>query len=166
MFQKFANNNRIVWLIFGWSFAGLAFLFALGPVQDLITLLNGILAGSLFGILFAYWRLAIATVVGAPPFDRARQYALSVFILWIVIAVLVFGSIWTRSSGVWTPPYFYAVAIRYGAIIAAWMQVTAPDFDEGFFSGKDRKVLWTAVLISTVSSLFFIFAQDQTILSN
>jgi hypothetical protein len=164
MFKNPANNA--IWSIIVGSLAGLLTITIFPyDFKNVITVLNGLYVGSMFGIIFAYWRLIIATIVGHPPFDRARQYALSVFILWGALNCFIFGSVWSKSAGVDTHVYFYSIVGRYGGILAAWLQVTAPGFGEGFFHGRDRKVLWIAVAISTAVSAFLIFAQSQTILS-
>jgi hypothetical protein len=160
------QNRDKIWIIFGACCVGFAALLVVFPILDLIIVLNSLYAGSLFGIIVAYWRLIIATVAGSPPFDRARQYALGVFILWAAYSGTVLISIYVHASGIATPTYLMIIASRYAAILAAWLQVTAPDFGEGFFAGRDRKVLWIAVALSIAASMVLIIAQDRTVLSS
>lgn len=163
MFKNSANN--IVMLIAATCVVGLSILLTIAPLDKAIIVLNSLFAGSIFGIVFAYWRLIFATILGAPPFDRARQYALSVFIMWIAICMFVATSIFSRSTGHDPTPYTLTAAGRYLLIVAAWLQVTAPDFGMGFFAGKDRKILWTAVAIATIVAITLIIAQDNSLLA-
>lgn len=160
-------SNRESKFIVSMMIIAIAILIAmlkLFPLNSLITVLNGVFIGSICGIVFAFWRLLKSTVIGAPPFDRARQYALSVFIMWIAIFLTALISIISRASGNDPVPYALVAASRYFVIIAAILQITAPDFGSSFFAGKDRKFLWTAVIIGLVVSSVLIFAQEQSVL--
>lgn len=163
MFTNPANN--LVYAIGIIASIGFAAIAALIPLELSIVMLNGIYFGSIIGIVVTYWGLIKATIIGAPPFDRARQYALGVFAIWLAYTATVFISIISRAAGDDVTPYYIVAASRYVAIIAAWLQVTAPDFGDGFLFGRDRKILWSAVTISIIISIFIIFAQSQAVLA-
>lgn len=166
MLSKYRNSaNSVVIGIAAFALIGLSLILTILPLGKTIVMLNGIYAGSVIGIIFAYWRLIAATVIGDPPFDRARQYALGTFFLWSAYTATVFISIIVRASGGDPAPYMIVAGSRWIAIIAAWLQVTAPDFGDGFFGSADRKVLWIAVLISATLSVLMIVFQESALLS-
>lgn len=157
----FANLplNRVIFgsLALGGLFVALRWL--LGPA-DLIVLLNGLFAGSIMAIAFAYHRLIWFAMLGRGEYNRVRQMTLGFAAVWGAVCVGAANSIWLRASGAPIPTTELAAAARYLTIVAAVLQVTAPDFGLGLFHGRDRRVLWTSFgLGSTVAALVILFQE-------
>lgn len=153
-----ARFKRPLGIIFG----GAAILFislAMFPIAAVIIILNALFIASMFGIIFAYHRLIWASVFGDPPYNRAQQYALGVFLWGFALILGASTSVWIRVLDAEPTAYFTVAAARHAAIIGAWCQVTAPAFGEGFFAGSERKVLWSAVTISTIIAIILIMLQ-------
>lgn len=136
------------------------FLISMFPTAQLIIVLNGIIFGCFAAIANAYWKLWLMAITGdGRKYDQIRQMTISIILQWIVI----FGSVWTsfklRSMGIEITASHETVLIRLLAILAAVLQVTAPDFGLGIFYGRDRKVLWTGIVAGTVFAVFVIYLQ-------
>ena len=128
-------------------FAFLRFIFS---PSDLIILLNGLFAGAIVAVCIAYSKLVWYAALGVGKYDRVRQMTLGFALCWAAISISAITSIWMRIIDL-TPVAFTSVAFaRYIAIIAAVMQVTAPDFGLGLFHGRDRKVLYSATVIGLI----------------
>lgn len=143
-------------------FALLAFL---APVSELVVVLNGVFAGTMAAVTVAYWRLMWNAVLGIRPYDRVRQMTLGFALCWLAYILGVAISIYFRSAGVDVNSSLLTAASRYVAIIAAVLQVTAPDFGLGLFHGRDRKVLATGVIIGFIVAVAVIFGQNQEVLA-
>ena len=134
--------------------------FILGP-NDLIILLNGLFAGAMTAVVVAYGPLIAYAIVGKHPYDRVWQMTLGFAILWAAVCVGVANSVWLRAMTDYTPPPSDLTPIaRYLAIVAACVQVTAPDFGLGIFHGRDRKVLWSAVSLGLLVAVGVIVLQQ------
>lgn len=163
-------NKTVLAAIFALT-CGLILLLLFAPLADTIIVLNGIFTGSMFAILFAYWRIiGAAFVTGSVRYSRVDQIALGFFLCWIGYDLQVAISIYYRILGINAVNIddftsMLIVASRYVAIVAAWLQVTAPDFGRGIFYGRERKILWFGVSLGMVISAVLIYAQDGAILS-
>lgn len=138
------------------SSLGLAAIFfglvaTMDPV-NLIVGLNGLFVGAIVAVLVAYHRLIIGAALGIGEYNRVRQMTLGFAVLWAVVCVGVYNSIYLRSSGYEIPANSLTAAARYLAIIAAVLQVTAPDFGLGLFHGRDRRVLWTGGALGFIAA--------------
>lgn len=146
-------------------FAAIVFfiLYALLPIRNLIIVLNGLFFGAMSAVVVSYWQLIVNTVAGEKPYDRVRQMTLSFVLCWIAYVGSAYGSVYLRSGGLVVVDLTSTAVFRYIAIVAALMQVTAPDFGLGIFHGRDRKALWTSLVIGLIVSAFVIFIQtDET----
>lgn len=155
--------NRVLLgtIVFTLGFVGLA---SIVPVDLLIVLLNGIFMGCVAAIAVAYWPLVMNAVLGVRPYDRVRQMTLGFALCWSAYIISVMLSVYLRSSdAMFTSSMFTAVS-RYVAVIAAVLQVTAPDFGLGLFHGRDRKVLYTGVSVGLAVAVFIVLAQQMSIL--
>jgi hypothetical protein len=54
--------------------------------------------------------------------------------------------------------------VRYLCILAAILQITAPDFGLGLFHGRDRKTQWLGFVLGLTTAVGTIIFQDQTLL--
>lgn len=145
-------QTALAWVIFG-------LLVWLAPVRELIVLLNGLFVGSAVAIIVAYWKLLWYAILGIRPYDRVRQMTIGFFLCWLAYVLGVMVSIYLRSTGAITTPIVLTAASRYVAIIAAVLQVTAPDFGLGIFHGRDRKTLWTGISLGGLVAIAAIWMQ-------
>lgn len=152
--------NRV--FIGGCALAAIFFgLLAYVPAVPLIVGLNGLFVGCMVAVMVAYHRLIIGAWLGIGEYNRVRQMTLGFAVLWIVVLLGAANSIYLRAKGVDIPTTPLTSATRYLAVIAAFLQVTAPDFGLGLFHGRDRRVLWTAGISGLVSAVATIFLQWQ-----
>jgi len=140
-------------------------LLAVMPLPQFIVILNGIFAGTMAAIEVAYWRLLLNAVLGIRPYDRVCQMTLGFALCWLAYTLGVAISIYFRSARVDVNSSLLTAASRYVAIIAAMLQVAAPDFGLGLFHGRDRKVLFTSVVVGFVVAVFIMLAQTETVLA-
>jgi hypothetical protein len=155
-----AKSQMLLWV------TALAALFSILLVavdlNSLIILLNGVFAGAMAAIVVSFGALLLSAVRGDAPYDRVRQFAVSVFLQWAIINGGVWLSIFYRSVDIPVNLTSFTPFLRYLAIIAAAMQVTAPDFGLGIFHGRDRRVLWTGLLVGSAVALAVIFLQTDS----
>lgn len=134
------------------------------PLDSLIILLNGVFFGCMAGVVIAFWQLFWRAVIGEDPYDRVRQMTLSWVIQWIVIVGGVGGSFYIRAADLQTTSLISTAIFRYLACIAAVLQVTAPDFGLGIFHGRDRKTLWTSMVVGLVIATIAVWLQAEQML--
>ncbi|SDP92609.1 hypothetical protein SAMN05428967_4486 [Phyllobacterium sp. YR620] len=161
MFRNLALNRVMLGIVF----CTLVFfvLRSVFPPVQFIIFLNGIFAGSIVAILVAYHKLIWYAVLGVGEYNRVRQMTIGFAICWVAICVGASNSIYLRSTGAEIPMTDLTAAARYLSIIAAMLQVTAPDFGLGLFHGRDRRVLWLGVSIGlTVATITMIVQQWGT----
>ena len=161
---NFRPVNRVVIAILAAS-ALFALLVAFIPTPRLIVILNGIFAGTMGAVFVAYWRLLWNAVLGIRPYDRVRQMTLGFALCWTAYVLGVMVSIYLRSAGAEINTSVLTAASRYVAIIAAMLQVSAPDFGLGLFHGRDRKVLPASVGVGLLVVVFIMLAQTETVLA-
>lgn len=155
--------NRV---IFTTVVAALGF-FALAtslPLDFLIAFLNGVFMGCMAAIALAYWPLVTNAVLGVRPYDRVRQMTLGFALCWAAYIISVALSIYLRASDGIVSSSMITAFSRYVAIIAAVLQVTAPDFGLGIFHGRDRKVLYTGISVGLAVAAVIVFMQELSIL--
>lgn len=149
--------------------AALAALFGLlvlyVPLDSLVVALNSVFAGTMAAILVAYFPLLRNAILGVHPYDRVRQMTLGFFLCWLAYCIVVLSSIYVRSFGYDGTTSILTAASRYLAIVAAGLQVTAPDFGLGLFHGRDRKVLTAGIVSGLLVALVAIFMQGTTAFS-
>lgn len=129
------------------------------PLDDVIIVLNGLFFGTAAAILVAYGRLLWNAILGIRPYDRVRQMTLGFFLCWVAYGLVVAASFYLRASGTDVNSTYLTAASRYAAVVAAVLQVTAPDFGLGIFHGRDRKVLYTSVAIGLAVAVASVYAQ-------
>ena len=156
--QNVAPINRFVVSGFGLVLAYVLLVVSF-PLNTLIVILNGILTGCGFAVAIIFWRLIVDAIQGVRPYSDVRQMAISIVILWVVVGLSVTASIQLRSSGIETTPLVTTALARYGAIVAAVLQVTVPDYGLGVFYGRERKLLWGAMLTGVLAAALAIGMQ-------
>lgn len=157
MFANLAPNRVVP------AALGLAALFfglqSLMTPDQLMVLLNGVFVGSVVAIVVAFHRVIIGALTGKEPYDRALQMTLGLAALWISATLGVVNSIYLRSLGSEIPTTVFTALPRYLAIVAAVLQVTAPDFGLGIFYGRDRRALWLGAGLGAVFAVAVIWFQ-------
>lgn len=156
--------NRVLLLTL---LAGVVFvvLAATIPTPMLIVGLNGVFLGTATAVVIAYGPLLWNAILGVSEYDRVRQMTIGFALCWIAYGVTVAASIYIRSAGGSSSSLLIVAAGRFIAIIAAAMQVTAPDFGLGLFYGRDRKVLFLGSGAGLVVAVIAIYAQVAEALS-
>lgn len=139
--------NRVLW-----AAAGLVAVFvAMDAFIDpnlLMSVLNGLFAGLIVGVLAAYYRLIWEAIRGDGEYDRIRGYSLGLFLPWVALFMLISVSIYSRSTEYYSGSNYMAAALgRYIAIIAAVMQVNALDFGYAFLHGRDKMVVRASIVL-------------------
>lgn len=134
------------------------------PMGLLISILNGVFAGTMVALAVAYWKLLWNAVLGIHPYDRVRQMTLGFAVCWMAYGIGVLVSVYLKASGFDTRASTMVAFSRYVAVIAAVLQVTAPDFGLGLFHGRDRKTLWTGIVLGLIVASFITLMQGQELL--
>lgn len=133
------------------------------PLDTLIMFLNGAFFGTAAAILVAYGRLLWNAILGVRPYDRVRQMTLGFFLCWVAYGLGVAISFYYRSTGTDINSSMLTAASRYVAVIAAVLQVTAPDFGLGIFHGRDRRVLYTGLAAGLITAFVTVLFQTEQV---
>ncbi len=162
--RQIFHDNAVLWGLTG---AGLLYsvLLITVPIASLIVILNGVFVGAMVAIIVAFHRLLLNALQGNEEYSRVRQMTLGFFLCWLAYALTVVASIYLRTSGVYVPSTGVVAASRFVAIVAAVLQVTAPDFGLGLFHGRDRKALWTGAALGLLVSCIVVYVQVETVLN-
>jgi hypothetical protein len=129
-------------------------------LDNSVILLNGLFVGSVIAVGVTYSNILLNTVVGEGPYDRVRQMALGIALAWLAIIVGVTGSVVSKSNGSYVMLNEYTPLSRYLAIVAAVVQVSAPDLGSGIFFGRDRRLLYVGVLTGAIVAIVIILLQS------
>jgi len=159
MFRSLARNGRMQLAIVGLTAGFFALRAALHP-SLLMSILNGVFAGSVVTIIAAYYRLIVAAIRGDGPYGRVQQMTLGLFLLWVSIVVNVGVSIYARSTEIYTATYTAAAAARYIAIIAAVLQMRSLDYAYALFHGRDKAMIWTSLVLGAAVTVTTIVLQQ------
>jgi len=149
----------------GFGLAALFFgLTGYADLESLIIALNGIFAGCMIAIVVAYHRLIIGAALGIGEYNRVRQMTMGFALIWIAVCLSTGSSIYARSEGAPLAAPMATAGVRYLFILAAVMQITAPDFGLGLFHGRDRKTLWLGFVLGLITAIATIYFQDHSLL--
>lgn len=154
-------NVKLNRVIAGIVLLGLLFLLLVTviPAPSLIIILNGIFFGALVSIGVVYYRLIWAALSGRHIYDRVRQMTLGFAVLWGAITLGIAQSIWFRAMGDDVLNTHIGALVRFLAIVAAILQVTAPDYGAGWFDGLERRVLWLSLGCGSLCAFAIILIQ-------
>lgn len=157
MFRNIGVNGVMIAVaVIGAAFFGVV---AIADPIALIIVLNGIFIGMMVAISVAYHRILIGSIMGKGEYNRVRQMALGIAVGWVAIAVGAFNSVYIRSMDIDIPTTPLTALTRFLAIVAAILQITAPDFGQGIFYGRDRRVLWLGGVLGALAGLVTILVQ-------
>lgn len=133
-------------------------------VGRFITILNGLFVGTSVAVGLAYWRLFVDAMFGdkTGPYKRVRQMTWGFFILWLAVFFGASGSIYTKIMDMPTQTTVVLALSRYFAITAAVVQVTAPDYGQDIFHGRDRKVLAGSAALGLAVAIILIYLQGTS----
>lgn len=155
-----ANRVTLGILVLAALFCGLV---AYGNLETVIIVMNGVFSGCMVAIVVAYHRLIVGAALGLGEYNRVRQMTMGFAVAWSGICLSTLSSIYARSEGAPLTAPVLTAAVRYLFILAAVLQITAPDFGLGLFHGRDRKTLWLGFTLGAVTALATIWFQDRTL---
>lgn len=156
---KALGNNRVIPISVLVAATYAIMRLALG-LNDFIIVLNGLFVGSVITVALTYSNILVASVFGDGPYDRVRQMALGIAIAWVAIVIGVISSVIGRANGQYITLTEYTPISRYLAVVAAIVQVTAPDLGEGIFFGRDRRLLYIGVAAGLAVAIAVILLQS------
>lgn len=157
MLVNIVKNRVVVWIVA--AAAIYAILFWTVPPAPLIIIFNGIFVGVMVSLSIAYFNLIKYSILNTYDFDRSNQFALGVAIAWLVIVIGIFNSVYVRSSESSVAGSDLTALIRYLAIFAAVVQVTALDFGQNIFYGRDRRLLLIGGIAGLIVAILVIYFQ-------
>lgn len=153
MLKDLISSKVIYWTL------GLASAFAVAQIvlglALLIVALNALFFGSVVAIGATFAVSIWVTVTGRTGYDRAGQMTLGMAMCWLAAVLIVGSSAWVRIVDNPTSPtaqstYEIVAISRYVLIIAAILQVTAPDVGRELFADRNRLALGAGALLGIV----------------
>lgn len=135
------------------------------PAPAFIVVLNGVFVTCVIAVFWGYAPLFLDVLRRWRDYDRVAHYVLGVFVLWLSVIVGASNSIFLRST---LEPDMIPVTVitalaRFLTIVAAIIQVTAPDFGEGVLYGRERRRLWVGMAVGAVAGIAVIFIQRASL---
>ncbi len=149
-------------LLSGAAFTTLA--VGLDPGTLIITL-NSLFVGTMISITVSYGGVLFPAMFGVKPYDDVRQMAIGIMLSWSAYGMVVISSVYVRAADLPTTSLLWSALGRWIAINSAIIQITAPDFGQGFFYGRDRKLLWGGLLAGSIFAIGAYFLQTEQALS-
>lgn len=152
--------NRYDWIIAATValYFGLIFLI---PTVILGKLLNGVLLGMIFALVFVYWPITKSILWNRGPIVRARIFGLGTIWLWVAVfmvrASAVASAIADRQPWYATAPV--TASATYLAICAAVAHILSERMEGGFVAGASKRTVWAGLLGGLIISLITIYAQ-------
>jgi hypothetical protein len=134
-------------------------LVALTPINLLIAVLNGIFIGAVTTIVFTYGHIFWDSILRSAPYDRVRQMTVGFAACWLAYTLNVAVSIGYHTLESDVNPSVALAASRYIAILAAVLQVTAPDFGLGILHSRSRRTLTSGLFIGVLVAVWIISFQ-------
>lgn len=128
-------------------------------IDNTIILLNGAFIGAGISYVIAFRSILLDAVIPKGPYDRVRQMALGMLIVWLAVTAGIAASIYSRSTGALVSYSELTPIERYLAIVGGAVQVTAPDFGLGMFYGIDRRLLVFAIAAGSAVAAIMIVMQ-------
>lgn len=134
-------------------------LQALLGINLFVVVLNGAFIGAGIAYAVAFSDILRDAIFGHGPYDRVRQMALGMMIVWVAVTVSIVASIYDRATGTYVALSEWTPVARYLAIVGGAVQITAPDVGMGFFYGRDRRLLFFAVGAGIVVAIVLVLLQ-------
>jgi hypothetical protein len=153
-------------LLYTILFAALFYvLLQIFGLNTLIAVLNGACIGALLAITVTYSRVMRSWFFGYDEATGVSMFGLFFVLLWAVIGLFVFNSIYLRAADEEYTALLTTAIGRYVLIISAWGLIASLDYGETWFYGRDRKLLYAGVTAGTLIAAILIWAQQYRILS-
>lgn len=124
-----------------------------------VILMNGAFIGACIAFIIAFYDLFEDAILTRGEYDRVRQMALSMLIIWLALAFGTASSIYGIMTGGYVQLSEFAAISRYLAIVGGVAQITSPDVGQSLFFGRDRKLLLFAIITGIVASIILIAIQ-------
>lgn len=128
-------------------------------LDAVIILFNGAFIGAGITFMIAFYRLFLDAIVGNGEYDRVRQMAVSMIVIWAAVSCLIIASITVRIQGAPVNLVEWSAAGRYLAVMGGIAQVTSPDVGEPLFQSRDHKLLIFAVIVGTLVAVALMVLQ-------
>lgn len=162
--RKININGAIVYaLTLAWIFT---IVYGLTDKARLIAIMNSLLFGAMLTLFINYAKYIAYAISSPEAWTRARQFGLSSGILWGSVVVLVAASIQRHSTASYPINATVTMDIisRYLGIIAATMQVFAPDFGKNLLYGSSRKTFIISCAAGVLSAMLLAYLQADNFL--
>lgn len=129
--------------------------------RNFLLLLNAIYAGQISAISVIYGAYFIYVISSHERWNRGRQYVVTTGLQHLAYFLVVTYSITNRRYGrnATISVDIQLLLSRYVALIAGFLQLTAPDLGKPFLYGFSRKVLWSGTALGIIVALLVVYVQ-------
>ena len=148
--------SRLIAVVLGFWALYAVFRFTISA-RDLMLILNGVCVGALVSIGVAYGPLVWRAIAGDEPLDNARVMAIGFAALWFAIGTSIANSLTVLHVTE------IGLLVRYQIIMAAGLQVFAPDLGFGWLYGRDRRTFIGASIVGLLTALGILYMQPGAV---
>lgn len=162
--RKLNINGAVVYAAFlAWLFS---IIYHVTDKARLIVVMNAFVFGAIISLVITYAQYIYYAIASDDQWNRARQFGISTAILWASVLVVVAASVIRHSGSAYdiSSTNFLDYLFRYLVIIAATMQVFAPDYGERLFYSKERQSLILGSVAGICVAIFLIVMQAENFL--
>jgi hypothetical protein len=128
--------------------------------STLIMTLNALFIGTMASITVSYGGVLVPAIFGRKPYDDVRQMAIGILFVWTAYSLSVLSSVYIHASDIPREAFLATAAGRWLAINGAIIQITAPDFGNALWYGRDRKLLWAGLGIGAMFAVATYWLQE------
>lgn len=160
------NRNFVQKVIVPYFVTSAAAFYLLAATLErgtLIMTLNAVFIGTMASITVSYGSVLLPAIVGRKPYDGVRQMAIGILMIWAAYGLSVLASIYVRATDVPETAFLATAVGRWLAINGAIIQITAPDFGSDILYGRDRKLLWSGIIVGAMLAIAVFVIQDLRI---
>lgn len=130
------------------------------PPDKLIVTMNSLFIGSMVAITVAYGRIIINSVRGRMSYPDVQQLVIGILMSAGAYGITVMSSVYVRANDMPATTLFITAFGRWLAINGTIIQITAPDYGEGLFFGRDRQLLWFSLATGAAFAIATFIIQD------
>jgi hypothetical protein len=134
-------------------------------IDNFIVTLNGALIGALAAITVTYSRVIRSWFWGDTPTDGVSMFGLFFMLLWAMVGLSVFSSIYIRAANLPQTSLLTTAIVRYVLIICAWGLINSIDYGEAWFYGRDRKYFYSGLVVGAIVGAIIIYVQRYQVLA-
>lgn len=139
----------------------LVFVLALNvlPVKTIVAMLNSVFIASMAMLLYGWFRLSLRAI-DRRPVDDVSQLTIGTILPWLVIGGGTILSIAMASNNDMPSPHYlvWVAWLRYGAILAAWFQLSALGVTR-----YNRRLIFASATLAAVIFVATIWMQSASI---